>query len=88
MKTILFLSALTASLAAVSTTSFAQNYGAYAQAVGAAAEAATVAPRYAAPFGRFTRSDMGYRGSIAAPRNKTARPIAPATDGPAPAQER
>jgi hypothetical protein len=88
MRTTLLVSALAASLAAVSTTSFAQNYGAYAQAVGAAAEATTVAPGYAAPLGRFTRPDAGYRGSITAPRKKTVRPITPAIDGPAPAQER
>jgi hypothetical protein len=92
MRTTLFLSSVAAGLLAVSTTTFAQNYGAYAQAVGDAAQTTTVAPGYAAPLGRFTRpglgSDLGYRGSITAPRNKTARPIAPVVDGPAPAQER
>jgi hypothetical protein len=76
MKTTLLLSALAAGLAVVSTTSFAQNYVGYSQAVGTAAEAATVAPNY------------GYQGSITAPRNNTARPIAPTVGGPAPAQER
>src|SRR5260370_19392013 len=86
MRTHLFLSSVAAGLLAVSTTTFAQNYGAYAQAVGEAAQTTTVAPAYAAPLGRLTRPDAGYRGSITAPRNKTARPIAPAIDGPAPAQ--
>jgi len=92
MRTALFLSSVAAGLLAVSTTTFAQNYGAYAQAVGEAAQTTTVAPGYAAPLGRFTRADvgsnLGYRGSIAAPRNNTARPVAPAIGGPAPAQER
>jgi hypothetical protein len=88
MRTTLLLSSVAASLLAVSTTTFAQNYGAYAQAVGEAAQATTVAPGYGAPLGRFTRPDAGYRGSITTPRHKTARPVAPAIDGPAPAQER
>jgi hypothetical protein len=88
MRTVLLLSSVVAGLVAVSTTTFAQNYGAYAQAAGEAAQTPTVAPGYGAPLARFTRPDAGYRGSISAPRNKTARPIAPAIDGPAPAQER
>lgn len=88
MRTALFLSSVAAGLLAASTATFAQNYGAYAQAVGEAAQATTVAPGYGAPLGRFTRPDAGYRGSIAAPRDKTTRPVAPAIDGPAPAQER
>jgi hypothetical protein len=92
MKTALFLSSVAAGLLAASTATFAQNYGAYAQAVGEAAQATTVTPGYGAPLGRFTRPDvgsnLGYRASITAPRNKTARPVAPAIDGPAPAQER
>jgi hypothetical protein len=88
MRTALFLSSVAAGVLAVSTMSFAQNYGAYAQAVGEAAQATTVTPCYGAPLGRYTRPDAGYRGSVTAPRNKTARPVAPAIDGPAPAQER
>jgi len=88
MRTTLLLSFVAAGLLAASTTTFAQNYGGYAQAVGRAAETTTVAPGYGAPLNRFTRPDAGYRGSITAPRNKTARPLAPAIDGPAPAQER
>jgi hypothetical protein len=88
MRTALFLSSVAAGVLAVSTMSFAQNYGAYAQAVGEAAQATTVTPGYGAPLGRYTRPDAGYRGSVTAPRNKTARPVAPAIDGPTPAQER
>jgi hypothetical protein len=88
MRTALLLSTVVAGVPAVATTTFAQNYGAYAQAVGEAAQATTVAPGYGAPLGRFTRPDVGYRGGITTPRNKTARPLAPAIDGPAPAQER
>jgi hypothetical protein len=88
MRTALFLSSVAAGLLAVSTMTFAQNYGAYAQAVGEAAQTPTVTPGYGAPLARFTRPDAGYRGSITAPRNQTARPVAPAVDGPAPAQER
>src|SRR5262249_47726787 len=88
MRTALFISSVAAGLLVVATPTFAQNYGAYAQAVGEAAQATTVTPGYGAPLGRFTRPDPGYGGSIATPRNKTARPLAPAIDGPAPAQER
>lgn len=88
MRTALFLSIAVAGLLAVATTTFAQNYGAYAQAVGEAAQATTVAPGYGAPLGRFTRPDAGYRGNITTPRHQAARPVAPAIDGPAPAQER
>jgi hypothetical protein len=88
MRTALFLSSVAAGLLAVAPTTFAQNYGAYAQAVGEAAQATTVTPGYGAPLGRFTRPDAGYRGSITTSRNTAARPLAPAIDGPAPAQKR
>jgi hypothetical protein len=70
MKTTLFLSALTAGVLAVSTASFAQEFGNYAQAVGDAAAAQSVAPRYVAPIDRFTRSDLGYEAKATAPHAK------------------
>jgi hypothetical protein len=72
MKTTLFLSALAAGMLAVSTTTFAQNFGAYPQAYGnAALVTPSVAPRYTAPTDRFTRSDLDYRGKVTAPRTKS-----------------
>ena len=56
MKTTLFLSALAAGMLAVSTTTFAQNFGAYPQAYGNASVTPSVAPRYTAPTDRFTHS--------------------------------
>jgi hypothetical protein len=86
MKTALFLSAFAASLGLASTTSLAQNYAAYPQAVGDAA--VTAAAPYALSYGRFTRSDVRYRGRLTLPANTTTSAPAAAISGPAPAQER
>jgi len=85
MKTALFLSAFAASLALASTTSFAQNYTAYPQAVGDAA--VTAAAPDGGWYGRLTRSDVSYRGRVAARVNSATPPVAAAISGPAPAQE-
>jgi hypothetical protein len=66
MKTTLFLSAIAAGLVAVSTTTFAQNFGAYAQAYG---DAAMTSSQYTAPTDRFTGSDLGYQGKVTGRRH-------------------
>ena len=88
MKTTLFLSALAAGVLAVSTTTFAQNFGAYPQAYGNASVTPSVAQRYTAPIDRFTRSDLGYQGKVTAPRTKAWPSQAPYVGEPAPGQER
>lgn len=75
---------LAAGLMAVSTTAFAQNFVAYPQSYGSITQG--VAPRwsYVAPNDRFTRSDLGYQGSVTAPRHKTKHSRAAVVSTPAP----
>jgi len=89
MKTTLFLSTLAAGVLAVSTATFAQNFGGYAQAYGDAAVTRNATPNwsYTVPVDRFARSDFGYQGKVTAPRNQTTRSRAPVVAEPAPAQE-
>jgi hypothetical protein len=72
MKTTLFLSALAASVLAVSTATFAQEGGAnWSQAYGDATVRSVPSQRYVAPLGRFTRSDLGYAGRVTTNHHRT-----------------
>ncbi len=83
MKTTLLLSALTAGLMAVSTTTFAQNFVNYPQSYGSITQGVAPSWGYVAPNDRFTRSDLGYQSRVTAPRHKTKHPRA-AVAAPAP----
>jgi hypothetical protein len=72
MKTTLFLSTIAAGLLAVSTTTFAQNFGAYPTAYGDASAGAMPSLQYTAPIDRFAGSDLGYQRR-ATRRHRTAR---------------
>jgi hypothetical protein len=68
---------------AVSTTAFAQNFVAYPQSYGSITQGVAPSWGYVAPNDRFTRSDLGYQGSVTAPRHKTKHSRAAVTT-PAP----
>jgi hypothetical protein len=72
MKTTLFLSTIAAGLMAVSTMTFAQNFGGYAQTVGEAYAGTVASPQQTAPIDRLTRSDLGYQRNVTGRRHKAA----------------
>jgi hypothetical protein len=86
MKTTLFLSTLAAGVVAVSTATFAQNFGGYPQAYGDAAATPRVEQRYTAPIERLSHSDFGYVDKANAPRGKARSSRTRNVGEPAPAQ--
>jgi hypothetical protein len=84
MKTTLFLSTITASLFAASVT-FAQNFVMMPQTQGETS-AALQGSEHAAPYDRFTRSDLDYHGRVIVPRHNIRSPAAGIGE-PAPGQE-
>jgi hypothetical protein len=83
MKTTLFMSTMTAGLFAASVT-FAQNFVMMPQTQGEAA--ALQSSEHAAPYDRFTRSDLDYHGRMIVRRHNTRSPAA-GNGEPAPGQE-